>query len=308
MQHWSEVVVNDALWYIKDCPDHVQSALKRMAHIISEQPAYRFRLPEVERYADEIAECTELTTLVEYMWRACTSLGFQHVTIFALAQGKNGVFRKGICTSHSLKWIRLYQKKRYRFIDPVVSMASQRDGSFLFSDLPSTPNSEAFWSDAERHRIGRNGLCLAVTRQDGARVGVSYSTSLDNKATEKLLRLNRHELECLAILAIDCFCDISAGRSQDVSNLTDAELRFLYLLSTTPAPTAAMKINNGFGSNSHLQSSIRNKLGVETIFQAVAMAAASHWFDSLQYEEDDVIRMFPELTGLELVDDDLEGS
>ena len=308
MQHWSEVVVNDALWYIKDCPDHVRSALKRMAHIISEQPAYRFRLPEVERYADEIAECTELTTLVEYMWRACTSLGFQHVTIFALAQGKSGVFRKGRCTSHSLEWIRQYQKKRYQFIDPVVAMAIQRDGSFLFSDLPSTPNSEAFWIDAERHRIGRNGICVAVTRRDGARVGVSYSTSTDDKATEQLLRLNRNELEHLALLAIDCFCDVSVGAPQDGSNLTNAELRFLYLLSTTPTSEAAMKLNKGFGSNAHLQSSIRNKLGVETIFQAVAMAAASHWFDHLQYGVDDVIRMFPELTGLELVDGDTEGS
>ena len=65
------------------------------------------------------------------------------------------------------------------------------------------------------------------------------------------------------------------------------------------APRRRFDITARFGSNKALQSSIRRKLGAETVFQAIAIASARGYFDDMPFTVSEVTRPFPALGGLD---------
>lgn len=307
MKHWVKTVLEDACWQTGSLPDHILRDLKRIVQIVDSTETHRFRTPELEMIADEISECSDLGQLSNILWRASTSTGFQNFAIFVLSQGSCGTFRTRICTSYNEAWINRYQAKNYQFIDPVISEASRRDGWFLFSDLKSNaPAHSSFWKDAEDHQIGRNGVCFTTTRPDGARVAVVFSTSNSAEKTKELVRRDGFDLRFLAELAVECFCYGAIGLQLPDDTLSVEELRFLYTLATSSEPKKALDIAPKYGSNTTLQSSIRAKLNVETIFQAVSVASTRGWFNYLPYDANEVIRSFPGLSGLDIAAAEIE--
>ena len=301
MKHWSKVLVDEALWNCRECPDHLKNGLTRLADIVAQQPYHRFRLSTVEQHVDEIAECTDLTELTELTWRAAQCLGFENISVFLLSQGSGEVFRTRICTNYNRAWIARYQDMRYQRIDPVLCRAREQDGSFSYAELPQSPIAEDFWKDAAAHKIGTDGLCVAINRKDGARLGVTYATRAGRKKTEELIALNRNDLEVLAHHVIDCFCDLGT-QTISCDLLTEAELRFLREICTAPNYEDVMRITDSFGSNASLQASIRKKLDVQTIFQAIALAVSKRWFDDLPYFKDEVIVSHPVLDGWQMLE------
>jgi hypothetical protein len=148
--------------------------------------------------------------------------------------------------------------------------------------------------------VGRHGLCYAASRQHGARIAVSfYSSYPESKAIENI-RLNRHDLEVISQLAIECFCYLLLGAARDENVLTERELKFLHTLATADNPKSAFDQVAAFGGNSQIQSAICEKLDVKTIFQAVALASSKQWFDALPYYADEVITPVPKLVGCDL--------
>ncbi|WP_299842239.1 autoinducer binding domain-containing protein [uncultured Roseovarius sp.] len=281
--------------------------LKRIAELIEDIDVHPFRTTELSDIGEELSECTDLTELSELMWQAATTVGFQNFAIFVIQQGSNGAFRSRICTSYKDTWVNRYHEKAYQFIDPVIAQAAAEDGWFLFSELNSSaPAIECFWEDAETFGIGRNGLCFSISRKDGARIGVSFSTSNTKEKVEEVVRLNGFDLQFLAHLAVDCFCYASRGPSLSDDTLSLKELRFLYTLASSPDPTEALEISAGYGSNKALQSSIRQKLSVDTVFQALAIVSAKGWFNQLPFDQREVAKPFPALVGFGTGDPMLE--
>jgi hypothetical protein len=300
MDHWVRVLLQDVLFDQSGTPDHIRKGLSRATRIIEEMEPYQFRTDEFDEIADALSECTELPDLSRLMWTATTSAGFQNFIIFVLKNGANGPLQSRVCTSCNSDWLDRYQSQRYQFIDPVMAAASRADGVFEFADLESRSAVIAgFWADAEAHRIGRNGLCIARTRPDGTRIGVSFLTSKAETQARGLVRLNGSDLVMIADLAADAFCYASYGLAVEAEALSPEELRFLYVLATRKDPQEAFEIVPLYGSNKSLQASIRRKLGVETVFQAVSRAAARGYFDEVPYEASEVTRPFPSLVGLD---------
>lgn len=199
------------------------------------------------------------------------------------------------------KWIRCYENKAYQFIDPIVAMARMRDGGFLFSEAESyAPTVQVFWQDAERHRVGRHGLCYASSRPNGSRIAVSFFRSQSEAKARETARLNRHDLEAISQLAIECFCYVSQGSDRDENVLTVSELKFLHTLATADNPSNAFEQLANFGGNRQLQAAICQKLCVKTIFQAIAIASANQWFDSLPVYANEIITPSPQLLGSDL--------
>lgn len=303
MSHWVRVILEDAVSGQENLPDYVRSGLSHLVQIVETSDMWRFRTLELEAVADELSTCDCLSELSRLLWRAATSCGFQHFSLFVVSQGRGPVLASRMLTSFNSKWIKCFESKAYQFIDPVISMARIRDGSFLFSEASScAPTVQAFWQDAEHHGVGRHGLCYAASRPDGARIAVNFYNSQPQEKAEENIRLNRHDLEVMSQLAIECFCYTSHGAASDKNVLSQRELKFLHTLATADNPKGAFDQVAAFGGNSQIQSAICEKLDVKTIFQAIAIASSKQWFDALPYFAGEVITPVPKLVGVHVED------
>ncbi|WP_299508178.1 autoinducer binding domain-containing protein [uncultured Roseobacter sp.] len=296
MQHWARTVFEDLLWTNSEVSQQTRVDAMRVIELIEECKTHRFRTEELQKTANQLLECVEIEALAELMWSVTTSLGFQNYAIFVLNKGAHASLEPRICTSFSNDWIVRYIESEYQYIDPVMMKAGQSDGWFTFAQLDNnSPAVRDFWLDAEKYRIGRNGICFAITQSEGERIGVSFSSQAPQERIEHIVRKNGLDLCILAKLASDAFCFAASGPAIPDDTLTVVELRFLHVLSTSPNPQDALELSSCFGSNDALQASIRSKLGVDTVFQAVAIAASKGWFNLLPYEANEVLRPFEPL-------------
>jgi hypothetical protein len=300
MQHWARLFIEDLLWKSGDVSELTRQGAMRILKVIEDREHHLFRTDDLERIADDISECSDLEELAELMWTATTTLHFQNFAIFVLRQGQGRSFNPRICTSFNEGWIERYVEQSYQFVDPVMVRASQADGWFTFSELDeSSPILAAFWLDAARFGVGRNGICFAMTRKDGTRIGISFSSSDTKEKINNIVKINFIDMHFIAALASDAFCYSASGPSLPDETLTISELRFLHALVTSKNPEEALEVYPVFGSNQALQSSIRRKLGVNTVFQAVAVAASKGWFDLLPYEHEQIAKPFRPLLGMQ---------
>lgn len=301
MAHWANIILEDALTSNRAIPEHVEDGLKRIAKIVEVSDVVQFRTSEIEGIAEAISECEDLSELSQLLWQATISLGFQNFSLFVIDQGQYGTFPSRLCTSLKSEWLDTYFTKSYQYVDPVSLQASKADNSFLFTELKnSCPLIEEYWLDAEKHQIGRNGFCRSITRPDRSRLGLSFLTSADSEMTESTVRLNYHDLCIISDFGIEAFCHLSSNYVFCDANLTIQELKFLHMIATCPKPEIALLQRPCYGSNKSLQNSIRRKLGVDTLFQAVSIASSKNLFDNLPYYSEEVITPFPDLSGWNL--------
>lgn len=309
MNHWVKTVFEDLTWGNKNVSEQLRSDIIRIVEIFECSDVHHFRTEDLENMANELYEADNVTELSSLMWKITTTLAFQNFAIFVLKQGPGMAFNPKICTSCNAKWVARYVDQGYQYVDPVMTKASENDGCFLYSELPvGSPVVETFWQDADHHRIGRNGVCFCIARRDGSKIGVSFSTQDTANKVQEIFYANSYDMNFIAQIAADVFCYAATDTLLSDDTLTEAELRFLYVLSTSPNPQDAIKVTSSFGSNTSLQASIRAKLGVETVYQAVARAAARGWFDQLPFTEGDIMKSFPTLQRLEVGQDFLECS
>lgn len=262
-----------------------------------------FRSGEFDALADELSVCTDMEEFSRLLWKVTTSCGFQHFALSVLKPSPSSCFRTRICTSYRQSWIDRYAEMAYWNIDPTVQRAMNSEGSFLISDLPNdTAEVRAFREDAAAHAAGPNGICFSHVAGDGTRLGLNFVTTRSEEVAKALAERSATELSAFAALAMDCFRFVAQGKSGIVERLSMAELRFLRALATEPDPTKALMITPSFGSNKSLQASIRKKLGVSSIFQALHIASSRHWFDHLPVEPTDVATTVVGLVGWDLVE------
>lgn len=300
MNHWATALLNDLATKANRVDATATHEINRVLEIINKSGVHHFRTDELEEIAETISESTDLTELAELLWKAAICSGFEHFVVFVISQGSKGAFRTRVSTSFNEKWIAQYEQMNYSEIDPVLSAAANKDSFFAFAELSAaSPDTQAFWKDANRHGIGSNGICFPFTRPDGSKLGVSFMTRKSASLAAQSINRNGFDLEFIAQLAVECFCYLSQGQHHQNGQLTVEELKFLHSLSTDHDPTRALTMTANFGSNKSLQNSIRQKLGVRTVFQAISIASWNHWFDELPYEPKEVVVSHPKLVGLE---------
>lgn len=307
IRHWVRDALDDAFENVPSSDDSRLADLRRIAEIVERTRPYPFRTGALSELADGIDEVTDLEQLAKCLWDVAVAAGFQHGTIFVVRLGHAAAFRHRICTSYPEAWLARYAEKAYQFVDPVVAMVAQSDDPFLFSEAGgSGPVVEAFWADAEAHRIGRHGLCFPVSLPGGAKAGVSFASASPEAIARRNAVRHRSDLFHLSRQLVDTFAyfaRISSGQSQ---SLAPIELRFLHMLLTSEDPQEALRLTPAFGSAKSIQTSIKRKLGVSSVFQAVGIASAAGWFDDLPYERREVSHAAPGLAGWQLLDE-LEG-
>jgi LuxR family transcriptional regulator, quorum-sensing system regulator RaiR len=124
-----------------------------------------------------------------------SEIDIRHIAYLPFASNKN--CEPSLATAvvtYSTAWRTHYFLNDYLHIDPVVAHGRNAllpfDWKTLSRDGPAVA---AFFADAARHGVGRNGLSIPV-RCDGARALVSFTS--DHEATE----WNRYKLRSMASL------------------------------------------------------------------------------------------------------------
>lgn len=264
-----------------------------------------FRTTEFDELADRLSVCTDVEVFSRLLWKVTTSFGFQNFALSVLRPSSTSCFTKRICTSYRQSWIDRYAEMQYWKVDPAVHQAMSSEGSFLISDMPDdTQEVRAFREDAKLHRAGTNGIGFSQVASDGTRIGLNFMTLRSKEVANDLAERSAADLRNFATLAMDCFRFVGQQQGGVFERLSVAELRFLRVLATEPDPTKALSITPSFGSNKSLQDSIRKKLGVSSVFQALYIASSRRWLDHLPVAPTDVAMPITGLTGWDVLDTD----
>lgn len=308
VRHWVREVLEQAVDHDRPLAPSLFDDLKRIAAVVEEAQPYVFRSPDMERLAEAVADVADIDELSKLAWEIAVVAGFQHVTLFVLRQGDAAPFRRRVCTSFPESWIERFKVCNYQYVDPIVARAATSDRPFRFSEARGDgPIVEAFWADATAHGIGRNGLCFPVDLPGGARIAVSYVTANPAPVAEAAAQRNICDLHVISQMLVDAFGYLTRVSTDVSDSLTPVELRFLHMLMTSDDPEAALRVTPQYGSNRDLQAGIKKKLGVGSIFQAVALASVNRWFDDMPYDTSEVSYASQGLAGWDLVDGDETG-
>ena len=302
IRHWVHNILAEAIPDSNVLPEGVWSSLKKITEIFETLPEYHFHSDVLEDLADAVIDVETITELGKLLWRTATSAGFQHANIFAVSCGSSRApFRTRSCSSFPEAWLTRYVEANLHSLDPIFQIArSSQVSAVVQSRDVKAPFQQTFWTEASNYGIGNIAFVVPVTVSSGARVAVSFQSSCSADVVDHRLRQFGSDLEIIARLAADKFAELAqiVGGEDDV--LSSDEIKFLWVLASTGDQKRAAEVRGAFGSNKALQVSIREKLGVETMVQAVAIAAARGLFEDGSIEHADVEAVF---RGLEPMDE-----
>ena len=213
MSHWVRTLISDLELERRKYPEHIRAGLNRVASFVENQYEYVFRLVALEDIYEEILVCEDIADLASLLMRTAEITGFEHVTIHIIDPGDETNFNTYLCTSYSRKWVKRYQEKSYKYIDPVAVRASAGDGVFHFSELDKTsPLVKDFWKDAVAHGVGENGYSIVTSKVNSVRVHACFAAKSSATETSEKIRLNESDLNHLIHCAIDTFLALTSGR------------------------------------------------------------------------------------------------
>jgi hypothetical protein len=286
VEHWIRSVLNDLVSEQLPIDSPLQADLRRIVEIVERADPYAYRSLELAELAGALEHATSLDELSGYMCEVAVAVGFQYGTVFVLRQGSGGMFRSRICTNYPSEWVDNYDARRYQYVDPIMLRVAEQDTAFEFRHVQNrSPAVAAFWKDAAAHGVGREGVCIPVTLPCGAKFAVSFATS--STAEEAAQNVARHlsDLYVISHTLADAFGYFARITQNTPDQLSAAELRFLHMLVTCESPDALLRANAN--TDFSMQTAITSKLGVATIFQAIAVAATRGWFDEMPYSTSD---------------------
>ncbi len=290
MRHWVREAVEEALSSSERPSARLVSDLKRTVEVIEELDWHFFRTVALDEIAGQVSECDDFGTLVKFLKRAATELGFDHGSIFVLRQGNGQPIKNRVCTTYPKEWLKRYKRNGYQSLDPVISFALHSNQPFSFSQLPNkVPMVQAFWRDAEAYGVGRMGLGFSFDSSESGRIGVSFSSLVAEEDFNESARISGRDAHVMANLLSEAFVRASGQSPKPLSRLSTSELQFLFqtMNSSNPGLLSDQSRRKQFGVD--LQSSILNKLGVNNLLQAISVASSNKWFDELPYDALDLV-------------------
>lgn len=96
-------------------------------------------------------------------------------------------------TTYPDSWVSRYLLSGHVRIDPVVREGFLRQFPFDWADLDVTPESLAFFDDASRHGVARNGFSIPVTDKVGRRAILSFNTKTSATDWERIVHRHRSD-------------------------------------------------------------------------------------------------------------------
>lgn len=245
---------------------------------------------------EELAECDDLEHLNALLWEVTVIAGFKNFSLSLVRPGLGRFFPIRLLTSMKQEWLRTYLDDSLDQCDPFNCHGRASVATKTFSELRESGfGSNRYWRQLDHSGQGAEGICFVNEQGDGTRIVVTFSTTCSEGRLQSLLAKSGDDLEFVAQQASDSFCFSFHGPPIPDNALTRHETAFLAGLAGGMTLEAASLYSNPFGSNRTLQNSIRTKLGVRSVFQAVAIAAAKGWLADATLESGQVLHAHPVL-------------
>jgi DNA-binding CsgD family transcriptional regulator len=140
--------------------------------------------------------------LAETLRAIASEIGLCHIAYLRLSPDKsNDICMLGAVATYSRLWQTRYFLKKYLTHDPVISYGREADQPFDWANLPvDDPATKAFFDDALKHGVGRNGVSIPVRHQRGVLALVSFTSDLSNDEWEDYKAANIKSLKLLSVL------------------------------------------------------------------------------------------------------------
>lgn len=176
--------------------------------------------------------------------------------------------------SYHEEWLYRYVSNNYFEIDPVHTLAMNSFLPIDWSKLDrSNPEVEAFFKDAERHEVGRQGVTIPVRGPQGEKALFTVTSNLSDDEWAKRRTTIIRDYHALAHFFHDRTASLVGARQQK-AKLSNREVQCMKALAEGLQPKA---IAHALGiSESAVRvytSSAKHKLRCATLAQTVAEAA-----------------------------------
>ena len=200
--------------------------------------------------------------LAETLGVIASEIGVSHVAYlrFSPDKSEDANILAGV-TTWSRAWQAQYFIKQYVNIDPIISYGRYAVLPFDWSTLSTQdPRVKAFFADAAKHQIGRNGLSIPLRNRFGVFSLVSFTsdTSTDEWASYK--STNMTKLQLLSVL-INSAANVDEKLPTPVIKLSKREEQCLIWAARGKTyHEAAAILNLSFGSVKTCLDTARHKL------------------------------------------------
>lgn len=225
--------------------------------------------------------------------------GFDYGAIIVLNEGQNLLLHQLCITS---------LPQRYRaallcrdFLTENKVMAKIKDGAPLVL-FPAVQGQGVVSENlaGERGQIaGQNGMAFPLNLESGLEAAVILTTSKSRVWIAEALGKFTTEIRGFGTEFLDAFVHLSRVAACQHAQLTEDEKRFLRLIATRDSPQVAFETPFAFGSAQTIQTSIARKLGVKTVYQALALAIRRQMLDLSTLCEDEIVHSQTKLISLE---------
>lgn len=229
----------------------------------------------IEKLAGAVIE-GKFRDLPELLKATTFEIGLKHIAYmkFSSEKSDNSALLSAVVT-YSKEWQARYFLRRYQAIDPVVRHGVQSSELFDWSILRSGgPEVAAFFADAERYGVGRNGLTMPIRGRRNGFGLISLSSDLSSDAWELFKQDHLPKLKILALL-IDSAASINSPLPANKIKLSRREEECLIWAARGKTYNETAEITNiSYASvKTHLDIAKR-KLKCVNIAHTVAVAVA----------------------------------
>jgi len=193
---------------------------------------------------------------------------------FCSDEGRQASLATAIAT-YSRGWRTRYFLEDYVHVDPVIARGRNALLPFDWDTLASDdPIVQAFFADAAKNCVGRNGLSIPVRNRKGDRSLVSFTSDHSKMEWDRYKRTNMVKLQRLSAL-IDSAADVDAKPPSPVTLSEGEEQCLVWAAKGKTDREIAEVMNLGFGSVKARLDTARNKLHCMNLSHAIAVAIAT---------------------------------
>ena len=228
------------------------------------------------RLTDTILDCDE-QDLSETLSGITSEIGVKHIAYlrFVPDKGCEASLTTAIAT-YSRGWQTHYFVKDYVHIDPVVAHGRNAVLPFDWDKLPSDdPAALAFFADAAKYGVGRNGLSIPVRNRRNARSLVSFTSDHTKTEWARYKRENMASLQKLSVL-IDSAADACSKLPLPAITLSlHEEQCLIWAARGKTVEEIAEVLGLAFNSVKAALDTARHKLHCMNLAHAIAVAVAT---------------------------------
>ena len=218
-----------------------------------------------------------------------TEFGFDWASIVILNSGSQRLVRQRVLTNMPNHARSFFAQKKSVSRHPLIHNTILTKRPVFFEKDPTLTGNNLKNELAPAPTRNKSGVTFLVEQPSGLKAAVLLHTGKSSPWNERQFSSFENQIYGVAEQFLDAFVYFGSIGFPKEKSLTNEEVRFLRLLATVDDPKRAKHADYSFGTAENLQRSIACKLGVKSIFQAVAISAKRGLIDPDYYGKEEIL-------------------